>query len=1367
MTTLSSIITPTNIVTTTGTNTLTNKTIDGANNTISNVNLGTGVTGTLAQSSLANSSLTVNGVTIALGGSNTVTANAETLTGTSLNSTVVGSSLTSVGTLSSLAVTGNITTTGNISANYFIGNGSQLTDLPSGGIEYVYKTSAYTVTNNQGVLADTTGGAFIVTLPATPTTGDQCVVADAGGVFGTNNLTVARNGSTIAGLAEDLILNINSVSVQFIYDGATWEIYAQLGGNGGSDYVTLNGTQTLTNKTLTTLAVTGVSNLNDVGNITITGGTIGQVLTTDGAGDLSWTTIVPQSQSFIANGNSNVSIATSDGPILMFDGGVAIANISLSQIAIGGNAQSGGGANANTIAIGALAGNLNQGINAIAIGLAAGTTSQPANSIIINATGAPLNGTNSGLYVDPVRNDTGNTTNVIYYNTTSKEVTYGPAAATYGNAEVAAYLPTYTGNLASLTGNVTTTGNISGAYILGNGSALTSLTGANVTGTVASATVAASANAVAGANVTGAVASATVAASANSVAGANVSGQVGNALIAGTVYEAAQPNITSVGTLTALEVTGNVLLDNANIGNLVVTGTTTTANVQDLDVANATIVISSGANALVSNGAGLFIGSEVSTVGSLTYLNASNSWNSSLLFQAPNFTTPGNVTGDYFIGNGSQLTDLPVQSLIANGTSNVSIAAVDGNILMTVNSIAVANITSSQIAIGANAGNGTQSSDTIAIGVSAGNDQQGALAVAIGSTAGQIVQSIEAVAVGQGAGYDNQGEAAVALGSAAGQNFQGANSVAIGRQAGSGSQGTYSVAIGDSAGSSTQGGNSVAIGYFAGQLAQGANAVAIGDNAGATTQGANAVAIGAYAGQSQQGADSIIINATGSDLSNGDPGLYIAPVRNDTANTAEIVTYNTTSKEFTYSNTISVSGNITAGNVSTTAITTTGAANLNSLSVVTSASVTNNLSVDGNISGGNMTITGNVTVGGNINLTGNITQISGNSGTFFGNTTTGFGALYAGRTGATVVPTSVIQASADANDYVQINFQNINAAAASSADYVLTADNGNDTTYYLDMGITSSTWDGTQTNSLGNALAPNDGYLYVQNGNLVTGTRTAGKAFKINVGGPNVANLTATFNAPGTTSTNTTSGALVLAGGIGASGNINAANLTTSGNVTGAQIIGNGSQLSALNAGNVSTGTLAVARGGTGITASGTAGNVLTSDGTGWISAAASLTATSTATLTNKTINLTNNTLIANSDQIAAAVTDETGTGSLVFNTTPVMTGARVTVSALGTLGTGTTTIDLATAQVFTATITASATVTFAFSNAPAAGQSEIIIMRLTNAGGGIIAWPASTKFAGGIPPAFTLSGVDVIGIYYDVTTTTYMVFTIGLDVKA
>jgi hypothetical protein len=118
----------------------------------------------------------------------------------------------------------------------------------SAGISYVVKTANYTTKDKEGVLADTSGGAFTVTLPATPATGAQVVVADAGGAWGTNNLTIGRNGETIAGVAQDLICDISGVSVQLVYDGSTWEVYAQVGGNGGT-VVTEDGTQTLTNKT--------------------------------------------------------------------------------------------------------------------------------------------------------------------------------------------------------------------------------------------------------------------------------------------------------------------------------------------------------------------------------------------------------------------------------------------------------------------------------------------------------------------------------------------------------------------------------------------------------------------------------------------------------------------------------------------------------------------------------------------------------------------------------------------------------------------------------------------------------------------------------------------------------------------------------------------------------------------------------------------------------------------------------------------------------------------------------------------------------------------------------------------------------------
>jgi len=79
-------------------------------------------------------------------------------------------------------------------------------------------TSNTTVAAGAVVLADSNGGAFTVTLPATPASGNQVVVTRRGG----NDVTIGRNGSTIEGAASDWVLAEDRLSVSFIFDGTTW-----------------------------------------------------------------------------------------------------------------------------------------------------------------------------------------------------------------------------------------------------------------------------------------------------------------------------------------------------------------------------------------------------------------------------------------------------------------------------------------------------------------------------------------------------------------------------------------------------------------------------------------------------------------------------------------------------------------------------------------------------------------------------------------------------------------------------------------------------------------------------------------------------------------------------------------------------------------------------------------------------------------------------------------------------------------------------------------------------------------------------------------------------------------------------------------
>lgn len=164
---------------------------------------------------------TVNGVApVTLGGTGLATLTA--------NSLMVGSGTANVIFVSPGSANNVLTSNGT--------NWSS-TALPAAGLSYVYKTANYTTQNLEGVLANTAAvGAFTVTLPAYGglSVGSQVVISDAGNFWGTNNLTIGRNGSTISDVASDLVCDINGASVQLVYDGTTWEVYSQVGGNGGN-----------------------------------------------------------------------------------------------------------------------------------------------------------------------------------------------------------------------------------------------------------------------------------------------------------------------------------------------------------------------------------------------------------------------------------------------------------------------------------------------------------------------------------------------------------------------------------------------------------------------------------------------------------------------------------------------------------------------------------------------------------------------------------------------------------------------------------------------------------------------------------------------------------------------------------------------------------------------------------------------------------------------------------------------------------------------------------------------------------------------------------------------------------------------------
>jgi hypothetical protein len=86
------------------------------------------------------------------------------------------------------------------------------------------RTAAYTALSGDMVGANTVAGSWTLTLPASPTAGMMVTILDAGGVWFTRPLTVARNGSTIDNLAEDLICDVSDKIVVLLFNGTTWSI---------------------------------------------------------------------------------------------------------------------------------------------------------------------------------------------------------------------------------------------------------------------------------------------------------------------------------------------------------------------------------------------------------------------------------------------------------------------------------------------------------------------------------------------------------------------------------------------------------------------------------------------------------------------------------------------------------------------------------------------------------------------------------------------------------------------------------------------------------------------------------------------------------------------------------------------------------------------------------------------------------------------------------------------------------------------------------------------------------------------------------------------------------------------------------------
>ncbi len=105
------------------------------------------------------------------------------------------------------------------------------------------KTATFTAASGEGYFCNTSGGAFTVNLPSSPSVGDIVAVKDYGSSFATNNLTIGRNGSNMNGDAADNVRETDNESLTLVYADATkgWLAVEEGTGFVGATFIVATG----------------------------------------------------------------------------------------------------------------------------------------------------------------------------------------------------------------------------------------------------------------------------------------------------------------------------------------------------------------------------------------------------------------------------------------------------------------------------------------------------------------------------------------------------------------------------------------------------------------------------------------------------------------------------------------------------------------------------------------------------------------------------------------------------------------------------------------------------------------------------------------------------------------------------------------------------------------------------------------------------------------------------------------------------------------------------------------------------------------------------------------------------------------------
>ena len=130
------------------------------------------------------------------------------------------------GVASLSSTTGTLIVTGGagVSGKLFTGDTVSATNGSLGIVGYAITTGAASISDYDRYYLVISTSSFTLTLPATSTNGRTLVFAD-GSNFGAFPITLARNGATIGGLAENLILNLQGSRVELVYYSGDWKVF--------------------------------------------------------------------------------------------------------------------------------------------------------------------------------------------------------------------------------------------------------------------------------------------------------------------------------------------------------------------------------------------------------------------------------------------------------------------------------------------------------------------------------------------------------------------------------------------------------------------------------------------------------------------------------------------------------------------------------------------------------------------------------------------------------------------------------------------------------------------------------------------------------------------------------------------------------------------------------------------------------------------------------------------------------------------------------------------------------------------------------------------------------------------------------------